>query len=237
MCGRFVQCRTPWEYLAPLGLAVPVVGGVSPEPIARFNVAPRSSVLLMHQEPDGLRFMQVPWGYAPWWTQGRRPPAINARTETAASSKFFRDIWFSGRCVVPADGWFEWIADPNDPRQKQPYYIRRKDGQPMYFAAIGQFERRGGLATRAGDGFVILTEDSAGGMLDIHDRRPVVLSAECAAHWLDPELTPQEADDLVLEHAEPVESFEWYAVGKAVGNVRNEGAGLIEPATLCAQQR
>lgn len=160
--------------------------------------------------------------------QGKRPPVINARVETTATSKFFRDIWATGRCIVPADGWYEWVADPNDPKAKQPYYIRRKDGQPMYLAAIGQFERRGGLETRAGDGFVIITADSDAGMLDIHDRRPVVLSAECAARWLDPELTPAEATDVVHKHAEPIEMFVWYPVGREVGNVRNEGAQLIE---------
>jgi putative SOS response-associated peptidase YedK len=100
---------------------------------------------------------------------------------------------------------------------------------PMYFAAIGQFTRKEGVATRPGDGFVIITANSDAGMLDIHDRRPVVLSPECAAHWLDPELTPREAEEIVRDHAEPVEVFEWYPVGREVGNVRNEGQDLISP--------
>lgn len=228
MCGRFAQYRIAWEYLAPIGLDVPLRSGVNPEPIGRYNVPPRSSVALIHQDDDGLRFEPVPWGYAPWWIQGKRQPAINARVETAATSKFFRDIWSTGRCIVPADGWYEWVADPNDPKTKQPFYIRRKDRQPMYFATIGQFERCGGLETRAGDGFVVITADSDAGMLDIHDRRPVVLSAECTAHWLDPELPPKEAEEIAREHAEPVEAFEWYPVRREVGNVRNEGAQLIE---------
>lgn len=230
MCGRFAQYRIAWEYLESIGLDVPLLGGVNPEPIGRYNVPPRSNVTLFHQDEDGLRIDLIPWGYAPWWAQGKRPPAINARVETASTSKFFRDIWTTGRCIVPADGWYEWVTDPNDPKAKQPYYIRRKNAAPMYFAAIGQFEHRGGLETRPGNGFVIITADSDAGMLDIHDRRPVVLSAECAAHWLDPELTPAEAEEIVREHGEPVDEFEWYPVGREVGNVRNEGPGLIQRA-------
>ncbi|MGP3789405.1 SOS response-associated peptidase family protein [Pseudomonas sp. B392_1p] len=228
MCGRFAQYKIAWEYLDPIGLDVPLLSGVSPEPIGRYNVAPTSKVQIIHQNSDGLLLEPLPWGYAPFWAQGKRPPAINARVETAATSKFFRDIWLSGRCIVPADGWYEWVADPDNPKAKQPYYIRKADGGPLYFAAIGQFDRRGGMETKPGDGFAIITADSDEGMLDIHDRRPVVLSAECAAHWLDPELTPEEAADVVHEHAEPVEMFVWHQVGKEIGNVRNEGPGLIQ---------
>ena len=75
-----------------------------------------------------------------------------------------------------------------------------------------------------GDGFVIITADSDEGMVDIHDRRPIVLSPETAAHWLNPELSPHEAETIVAEKAEPVGAFEWHQVERGVGNVRNEGA-------------
>src|SRR5690606_32078813 len=169
MCGRFSQYRPPWEYLQPIGLHVPLVGGTDPESVGRFNVAPRSKVRILHLEPDGLRWNFVPWGWAPFWAKGTRPPAINARSETAATGKFFKQIWETGRCVIPADGWYEWVKNPDDPKQKQPYYIHRKDGEPMYFAGIGQF-RRDGSGPKEGDGFVIITTDSDQGMVDIHDR-------------------------------------------------------------------
>lgn len=227
MCGRFTQYRIAWEYLEPIGFQLPLVGGVDPEPINRYNVAPRSKVRILHQDPDGLRWDLVPWGWEPFWAKGKRPPAINARGETAASGKFFSAIWKTGRCVIPADGWYEWVKDPEDSKQKQPYYIRRRDRQPMYFAGIGQFRRSGG-EPMDGDGFVIITADSDQGMVDIHDRRPVVLSPECAANWIDPELLADEAKEVIAQHCEPVGSFEWHPVGKEVGNVRNEGPGLIE---------
>lgn len=228
MCGRIVQTRIAWEYIDPIGLDVPLLCGIDPDPIGRYNVSPGTSVMTLHQDSDGLRFSPVPWGYAPHWARDKRPPAINARVETAATSRFFRDIWKEGRCVIPADGWYEWVQDTQT-KVKQPYYIRRRDGAPLYFAAIGRFETNAGLETRAGDGFVIITSDSDGGMVDIHDRRPVVLTPEVAANWLDPELTPEEAEVIVREHGEPVEAFEWFPVGRKVGNVRNQGPQLIVP--------
>ena len=99
----------------------------------------------------------------------------------------------------------------------------------MYFAGIGQFRRDGG-EPQEGDGFVIITANSDQGMVDIHDRRPVVLSAECAANWLDPELPAVDAEEIIHRHGEPVDVFEWYPVGKAVGNVRHEGLDLLRNA-------
>lgn len=231
MCGRFAQYRIAWEYLEPIGLQLPLVGGVDPEPINRYNVAPRSKVRILHQDPAGLRWDLVPWGWEPFWAKGRRPPAINARGETAATGKFFKAIWMDGRCVIPADGWYEWVQlDPDDKKSKQPYYIHRKDGEPMYFAGIDQF-RRDGSEPREGDGFVIITAASDQGMVDIHDRRPIVLSSQSAANWLAPGLVPDEAEQIINKRGEPVAMFEWHPVGPEAGNVRNEGAYLIRPVS------
>lgn len=228
MCGRFAQYRIPWEYLEPLGLDAPMAGFVDPEPINRYNVAPRSRVRILHQDRDGLRWDLVSWGWEPYWAKGKRPPAINARSETAASGKFFKSIWESGRCIVPADGWYEWVKDQDDPKKTQPYYIHRRDNQPMYFAGLGQF-RRDGSEPKDGDGFVIITADSDEGMVDIHDRRPVVLSPEKAAVWLNQKLSSHDAISVVTGQAEPVGVFEWHPVGREVGNVKNEGQALIKP--------
>ena len=228
MCGRFAQYRIAFEYLDKIGVQLPLLSGLSPEPIGRYNVPPQSKVQLLHQDDDGLRMEPVRWGYAPFWAQGKRPPAINARVETAATSKFFRDIWKTGRAIVPADGWYEWKKDEANPKLKQPYYITLRSDEPMFFAALGQFQRGGALEPRDDDGFVIITASSDVGMIDIHDRRPVVLSQECARHWMDQELSPDEAEEIVLEHSLAVDEFDWYPVDRAVGNVRNEGPHLIE---------
>ena len=95
---------------------------------------------------------------------------------TVAESRYFAPIW-PHRCVVPANGWYEWTGEPG---KKQPYYIHLKTEEPMFFAAIGEFS---GHVEH--DGFVVITPDSQGGMVDIHDRRPVVLPPALAREWLD----------------------------------------------------
>jgi len=230
MCGRFTQYRTAIQYLDALRYDKPIESGIDPEPINRYNVAPRSRVMIVYETDTGLRMAKLPWGYQPFWAAGRRPPAINARVETAATSRFFRDIWATGRTLVAADGWYEWVKDPSDPKQKQPYYIRRKDGEPLWFAALAQMVRAS-MADRAGDGFVIITTDSDQGMVDIHDRRPAVLEADLAREWIEPDLPLERAEEIVRHLALPVEAFEWFPVIRAVGNVRNEGRSLIEPAS------
>ncbi|TDL96982.1 hypothetical protein EBP26_00810 [Stutzerimonas stutzeri ATCC 17588 = LMG 11199] len=227
MCGRFAQYREAYEYLDKIGIQLPLLSGIDPQPISRYNVSPQSRVQLMHQDDDGLRMEPVKWGYAPLWAQGKKPPAINARVETAATSKFFRYVWKTGRAIVPADGWFEWKKAEDNPKIKQPYLIQLKTREPCFFAAIGQFQR-GGAKPREGDGFVIITSSSGAGMLDIHDRRPLVVSAASAARWLDPELSPNEAEDIALKDGLSVDEFDWYPVPAAVGNVRNDGPNLIE---------
>lgn len=153
-----------------------------------------------------------------------RAAPINARVEKVAHGPFFRAIW-PHRSIIAIDNWFEWV-DEGGPK-KQPYRIRRKDQAPVLCAAIGQYpnaEHEPGEH----DGFVIITADSAGGMVDIHDRRPVVLAPELAREWLDLVTPKERAEQMVLHQGEPTTKFEWFKVNGAVGNVRNQGKGLIE---------
>ncbi|MDH0729212.1 SOS response-associated peptidase family protein [Pseudomonas sichuanensis] len=227
MCGRFAQYQGLADYLRELQAEQDVVSGYDNHPIARYNVAPGSRVLVLHNAEDGLRIDPCHWGWAPFWAKDKRPAPINARVETVTTGKFFKALWPQGRALVMADGWYEWVADPQDPKRKQPYFIRLKSGAPMFMAALA--EVRPGLEANEGDGFVIITAASDAGMVDIHDRRPLVLGAEHARMWIDPELSAVEAERVAREQCLPVEAFEWFAVGRQVGNVRNEGAELILP--------
>ena len=143
-----------------------------------------------------------------------------------ATGKFFKQLWPNGRAIAPANGWFEWVKDPVDPKKKQPYYIRLKSQAPMFYGALAQLTP--GLEPREDDGFVIITAASDQGMVDIHDRRPLVLTPELALEWLDPATEAARAEAIARECCRPVEDYEWYPVSKAVGNVRNQGAELIE---------
>jgi len=223
MCGRLSQYRGIHDFVEVLSMPNPVVNNVSDLPLGQYNLAPSKQTALLHLN-DGILFAdQVRWGWRPFWATDRGAP-INARVEKVANGKFFRTVW-PNRAVVPVDNWFEWV-DEGGPK-KQPYLIRRRDGAPVLCAAIGQY-RSAGTAPLETDGFVIITADSAGGMVDIHDRRPVALSPKLAREWVDPATPKERAEQMVLLQGEPTEVFEWFKVGIEVGNVRNQGPKLIE---------
>ena len=225
MCGRFVQYQGIADYLKVLGTDRLVVSGYDNQPIARYNVAPSTRVNILHNQHDDLRIDPVRWGWAPFWAKGKRPDPINARVETVTTGKFFKQLWPDSRALVMADGWYEWVKDPNDPKKKQPFFIRLKSKAPIFFAALAEVHP--GLEPHESDGFVIITAASDQGMVDIHDRRPVVLAPEHAREWLDQSLERERAEELALECCQPTEEFEWYAVSKAVGSVKNQGPDTI----------
>lgn len=149
--------------------------------------------------------------------------AINARLERAAMGSFFRPLWKSGRAIVPADGWFEWFGEP---RRKQPWYIRLKTDRPMFMAALSSY--RPDKAPTENTGFVIVTEAAEGGLVDVHDRRPVVFSTDDATLWMDTSLPPEQAEHLARSMSLPPDAFEWYPVSKEVNKAGNSSKGLIE---------
>ncbi|WP_166362828.1 SOS response-associated peptidase family protein [Pseudomonas akapageensis] len=224
MCGRLSQYRGIHDFVDALSMPNALANSVDEQPLGRYNAAPSTQLALFHLEDDRLHADLVRWGWRPHWATDRAPP-VNARVEKVAHGPFFRAIW-PHRAVVPIDGWYEWV-DEGEPK-KQPYYIRRRDTAPILCAAIGQYPRAD-CDRQDSDGFVIITADSAGGMVDIHDRRPVVLAPELAREWLDPATPRERAEHLALLQGEPSETFEWFKVSKAVGNVRNQGAELLLP--------
>jgi len=148
---------------------------------------------------------------------------INARLDKAGTSTW-KGMWKDRRVLVPADGWYEWIAEEG---AKQPYFITPIDGLPLYFAALTSVHE--GREPYPGDGFVIVTDASEAGMLDVHDRRPLVLDPKSAAAWLDPHTTYEEATHLANNSGAPVEAFQWFRVSKDVNKVGNNAPTLNEP--------
>ncbi|MBB1612809.1 hypothetical protein A9978_10170 [Pseudomonas sp. UMC65] len=223
MCGRLSQYRSIHDFVAVLTMPGALINNVGDQPLGRYNAAPTMQLALFHVAEDKLHADAVRWGWRPHWATDRAAP-INARVEKVAHGPFFRQIW-PHRAVCPIDNWFEWV-DEGGPK-KQPYLIRHRDRSPILCASIGQLpdpdEGHG-----EHDGFVIITADSAGGMVDIHDRRPVVLAPDLAREWLDPATPKERAEQMALHQGEAAEAFEWFRVSPAVGNVRNHGAELIE---------
>lgn len=176
MCGCFAQSQTREECLAHLAYEAERDIAYDPEPIGRYNVAPGAKVLLLSERDEQLHLDPVHWGYAPgWWD---KPPLINARVETADASRMFKPLGQHGRAICFADGWFEWKKEGD---KKQPYFIHRADGLPIFMAAIGSVPvERGDEA----EGFLIVTDAADQGLVDIHDRRPLVLTPEAAREWM-----------------------------------------------------
>lgn len=222
MCGRLSQYRGIHDFVAVLSIPDALINHVGEAPLARYNAAPTTALAVLHQHEQRVYADNLRWGWRPHWAKDRAAP-INARVEKVAHGPFFRAIW-RHRLIVPVDNWFEWV-DAED-KTRQSWLIRRVDHGPVFCAAIGQFPTPGADA-RDHDGFVIITADSMGGMLDIHDRRPVVLNAELAREWLDPATPVERAEQMLLFEGEDATAFEWHKVAKAVGNSRNQGPELI----------
>lgn len=219
MCGRFVQSDSRDAYFDALNLSHEDVQ-FDPEPIGRFNVAPGTSVLILTKSEENYQFVSVHWGYKPeWWSKAAM---INARSETAATGRMFKPLWNTGRTIVPASGWFEWARRGE---MKQPYYIHHRYAKPLFFAAIGHVPLD---KNDPSHGFVIVTAASDSGLVDIHDRMPLVLSPEKALEWLDPDTSSEEAYMLAMNDALSPEEFAWYPVTNKVGSPKNQGSDLIE---------
>lgn len=226
MCGRFSQYSDTRLFAGLMGLEPPVAehaAGGRP----RYNVAPQTPVWTFHrlgQERSASADL-VRWGYKPAWAHDRPdlPMVINARMEDIATKPYYRELWREGRrVIVPADGWFEW---PVLGGNKVPHFITRRDG-PCFFAGLSSWWP-GDAPLPFGHGVVIITAKADGELTTVHDRRPLVLSAEDALTWLDPLSSPEQAGVLMEERLVPASAFVWWPVSPAVGNPRNDGVSLI----------
>jgi putative SOS response-associated peptidase YedK len=226
MCGRITQVLSPLVYAREMGWEVSDFDEKNNERSANWNIPPGSTPFLMHTFNDGkLHIDTVYWGYRPLWAAEKNiPPAFNAKIEKASTGAFFRPLWKSGRAIVPANGWYEWVGEKG---RKQPWYIRLKNNRPMCLAALTNF--RPGRDDQEGVGFVIVTTEAEGGMVDVHDRRPIVFLPKDAQLWMDNSLPFDQAEQLARSVALPSSAFEWYEVSRAVNKVSNNGPHLIDP--------
>ena len=222
MCGRFEQSDIP-RLLTDFSWATELVNRSDAE--ESFNVAPGTYRPVLHVEEGVLFADDLHWGYRSAWAEvsGKIPMAINTRLEKITNS-YWKPLLKRGRIVVPANGWYEWTGEKG---QKQPWHIHRKEHEPVYMVGLANIAPDNEHKTS--NGFTIITSDAAGGMVDVHDRRPVVLSATDAALWLDPDFDPLQAEQLLMSLALSADRFDWYEVDRAVGNVKNDAPELVDP--------
>jgi putative SOS response-associated peptidase YedK len=226
LCGRFNLTR-PQEVVERFGFMDWTEKRIEP----RFNIAPSQEILTIVQLPDGPAFAQTAtWGLKPFWfkSTGKRPPPINARGETLTSSRMFRDALATGRCLIPATGFYEWRA--TGPKDRHPMHIQLTDGQVFTFAGLWLPGKRGGGLPSA----AIITTVPNELMATIHTRMPAILQPADEARWLDPRLTDaQQVMDLVKPY--PAEQMHAYPVSSLVNSWENEGSELIAPTTPTIQ--
>ncbi len=222
MCGRFAQQR-PTAELAALFGAEPLVD----DPGGHFNLAPTDPAAVVVERGDRRAITTYSWGLIPHWETDPRSAArrINARAETVATSPAFADSFRRRRCIVPADGFYEWQRDGS---ARRAFYIRRGDGAPLALAGLwsGWRDPVGDAVRRT---FTILTTTPNERIARIHDRMPVILEPADWSLWLDPTLTDVGELHGLLRPATG-EPLEIRRVGPLVNNVRNDGPGLIAPA-------
>ncbi len=228
MCGRYALSLAPSE----LQLAFDLIE--LPEDFApRYNIAPTQPVLMITAEdPRAARWAR--WGLIPRWAKDTKMGAkmINARAESVAEKPVFRDAFRKRRCLVLADGFYEWRGKGKD---KTPMFVRLRSGEPFAFAGLWEtWEPKppeGGGEPAAAEPITscAIITTNANALLDpIHDRMPVMLARADFARWLSAET--DEAELLSLLRPAPDDELEVFAVNPAVNSVKNEGPELIEPA-------
>jgi putative SOS response-associated peptidase YedK len=239
MCGRFVVAGASSDLVALFDVDLPADNLPAPS----WNIAPTDPVsIVLDSIPKAAdddipvrRLEAARWGLVPGWAKDPKVgvTAFNARIETLGEKAHFKNAIRKRRAIVPATGYYEWhtVGDI-----KTPHFIHLPDGELFTFAGLYEWWRNPAAADDAPDKWLlsttIITCAATGELASIHDRIPLFLQPELVDEWLDPH-TDEPRDVLEAAFAggeELAERAEFYAVGRAVGNVRNNSPELIEPA-------
>ena len=219
MCGRYELHSHPAAIALAFGLAAP------PDIHPHYNVAPMTDVPIVRQGADGNReLVRMRWGMVPRWAKDPSIGAkmINARGETIQDKPSFRTAYRRHRCLIPADGFYEWMNVGGTPPRKQPVHVGMKDAS--LFAFGGLFERWRSDADEVLDTCTIVTTEANSLLSAVHVRMPMIVAPENYARWLDP--GNSEVADLIVPF--PSDAMTYYPVSTRVNNVRHDDAALIE---------
>lgn len=222
MCGRFTL-QTPTPELVELFEIDHVRAALSGP---RFNVAPTEAVPVVRRRPEGGRELAtLRWGLIPSWTRDARelPTLINARSETLDSRPAFESPTRTRRCLVLADGFFEWRTEAG---RRQAYLVRLRGGGPFAFA--GLWDRWSGDPGGAVESCTIVTTEANDLLRPVHDRMPVILGPADVPHWLDPEIRLYAELAPLLEPL-PSDAVELTPVGPRVNRIANDDAECLDP--------
>jgi len=223
VCGRYRQSRAPGEVAEYFETVNPL-----PNRAPSWNIAPTQDALVVRRHPEtGTRHLDtLRWGLVPPWSKDDRGGAkmINARAETVAEKPAFRDSFLKRRCLVPADGFYEWVVRPEG--GKQAYAVGAADGGPMAFAGLWT-----GWRSPAGEilrTFTIVTTAANATLRPLHERMPVMLRREAWLLWLG-EVPAPALELLRLAGPEEPPPLVFWPVSPRVGRVAEDDPGLVGP--------
>ncbi len=245
MCGRFAVTTDP-ALLAEKIQAIDESTAATKEGAAtgpNYNVAPTttiSTVVKRHTEPDDestRRVRSMRWGLVPPWAKAaddggpdtKGPLLINARAEKVTTSPAFRNSAKNKRCLVPMDGWYEWLKKGDAKGPKTPFYMYGGDGEMLFMAGLWSTWRPKDAPKDTPPllSCTIITTDAVGPLAEIHDRMPLSISRADWDRWLDPDAPIDEG--LLRGHGD-LDRIEIREVSRLVNSIRNNGPELIEPA-------
>ena len=206
MCGRYTLTRTGDQLVETFG--VPPLSFVH-EP--RFNIAPGQDVPILAQDRKGRRLGPLTWGFVPAWQREPAAGFINARAEGLTRKRSFREAAERRRCLVPADGFYEWRKDEG---RKTPFWFHQED--------LGVFTMAG---VWEGTTFAIVTTEAGDSVRDVHHRMPLVVEPGDRQAWLDRETTMEDVEALLAR----TRTWTRRQVASKVGSPANDGPDLIEP--------
>ena len=225
MCGRITQTPKLETLVAKYGARTHPGLDLTPH----YNGAPGQDFVAVRNRGGGRVLEELRWGYIPSWA-AQKPGAkrlINARCGTVHEKPSFRSAFRERRCVIPANGWFEWRPENGG---KQPYWLR-PEGEDM-FSLAGIWDS-GGTSAGSVDTFLILTMVAAPAIADIHHRQPLILDDETAAEWLRPGHAPVEL--ITRAKTECGSEYERRPVSEQVNSPRNDSPELLAPARMAGR--
>lgn len=222
MCSRFLLSRSADEVGKQFRVAGPMLNTAP-----RYNIAPTQDVLaIIHEKPTAMRvFIMLRWGLIPRWAKDASIAAklINARSETITDKPSFRDAYRQRRCVIPADGFYEWTRDG----RHAPFAVAKKDRSLIGFGGLWEewSDPTSGERVRT---CTIITTEADPTCAAIHDRMPLIIGFDDLARWLGEDAATEQSIAALLRPY-TANDLEIFSVDKRVGNVRNDGASLFEP--------
>jgi putative SOS response-associated peptidase YedK len=222
MCGRFAQ-RTDPKRLAK-AFNVEEVPNVEP----RYNIAPTQDILGVFGSSDRREMTFYKWGLIPSWAKDASMGAklINARSETVTEKPSFREAFKKRRCIIPADGFYEWQITGS---KKQPFFFRMRDELPFGFA--GLWERWQGKGGEVLNSCTILTTEANEALRPVHDRMPVILHPEDYELWLNADVRKLDLIKGMLQPY-PAEEMVGYAVSTSINSPRSQGEHLAKQVAV-----